>query len=281
MDGEEGDATSRRTSKEEDDRAQRRVGKRLQRIFRLGRRWRRNGHRGCRRNGTWWARARRVGTRALRRCRRTVRRRARAKARTRWPMARRSVCGRCEPVRRPLAGSSGRAHFHDHFRHVGRLSCRRSRRFGPRRRCQSRFRRSGGLGLNRLSALLGLKAHIVSTSGLTRRSSSRVTSYKSAKAIRFPISGRRLGALPLGNGLARQPQLLGQPLLGEPALTAQFGKALGDFDVHHGSLSRLVRHISPFTLWFQPWLHQHLMWSIYQNRAKNLRQPLVAPPTNR
>lgn len=41
--------------KQEDDRAQKRVGKRLQRIFRLGRRWRRNGHRRRWRNGTRWA----------------------------------------------------------------------------------------------------------------------------------------------------------------------------------------------------------------------------------
>ena len=213
-------------------------------------------------------------------------------------MARRSVCGRREPVRRPSAGStglsrgrsrrreasrrrSGRAHFHDHFWHVGRLSWRRSRRFGPRRSRQGRLRRSSGLGFHRFGALLGLKAHIVGHLGAHTQKLIQGHLVQVGQGNKVSHIGRRLGALPLGNGLARQPQLLGQPLLGEPALTAQFGKALGDFDVRHGSLSRLVRHISPFTLWFQPWLHQHLMWSIYQNRAKNLRQPLVAPPTNR
>ena len=194
------------TGKEEDDRAQKRVGKRLQRIFRLGRRWRRNGHRGCRRNGTRWAGARRVGTRALRRCRRTVRRRARAIARTRWPMARRSVCGRREPVRRPRPGSTacpGDGAGGGKPPDVAAGALTSTTTFGTSGASAAVAAAASARAAAARAASAAAAASVSTdsarswdskrtssaTSGLTRRSSSRVTSYKSAKAIRFPISG--------------------------------------------------------------------------------------------
>lgn len=121
-------------------------------------------------------------------------------------MARRSVCGRREPVRRPSAGStglsrgrsrrreasrrrSGRAHFHDHFWHVGRLSCRRSRRFGPRRSRQGRLRRSSGLGFHRFDALLGLKAHIVGHLGAHTQKLIQGHLVQVGQGNKVPISG--------------------------------------------------------------------------------------------
>ena len=44
--------------------------------------------------------------------------------------------------------------------------------------------------------------------------------------------GRRLGALPLGNGLARHAQLLRQGLLRQSRKPPARGQALGNFDIH-------------------------------------------------
>ena len=44
--------------------------------------------------------------------------------------------------------------------------------------------------------------------------------------------GRRLGALPLGNGLARHAQLLRQGLLRQPCKLPACSQALGNFDIH-------------------------------------------------
>jgi hypothetical protein len=150
---------------------------------------------------------------------------------------------------------------------VGALG-RRASRFG-------RFRR---LALGRFGALLRLVAHVFLNFGAHAQQLVERHAVQIGQGNEVPHIGRRLGPFPFGNGLARQPQLLGQALLGKAALTAQLGKALGNLHVHHGSLScPACGHCSPFTLWFPRKLHQHPLWSISKSRGTLSRQPAVAP----